>query len=49
MTSLVNLAKRVAASLGEGESSTVGATAPTIRGDMPNRGDDGGDSWSAVH
>jgi hypothetical protein len=48
-TSLVNLAKRAAASLGEGESCTIGATAPAIRVDVPYRGDNGGDSWSAVH
>jgi hypothetical protein len=37
----MNLASRRAASLGEGESSSVSATAPT---DVPRTGDDGGDS-----
>jgi hypothetical protein len=40
-TSSMNLASRRAASLGEGEFSSVSATAPT---DVPRMGDDGGDS-----
>jgi hypothetical protein len=48
-TSSQNLASRLMASLGVGESSFVGATALAICGGVPCTGDDGGGSWSAVY
>jgi hypothetical protein len=47
-TSSWNLASRLAGSLGVGESSFVGATAPAICGDVPCTGDGGGRGPAAV-